>query len=84
MMMQLSRTMHRRALSSVPAVSEIKTVGVVGMGLMGHGIAQASASARMNLQFSPTLPTLFSFFVLFFSLDPGGLVSIFLRFYGPQ
>lgn len=38
----LVRTAGLRTLSSVP---EINTVGVVGMGLMGHGIAQVAAMA---------------------------------------
>jgi len=29
-----------RRMFSTPAVTEIKTVGIVGLGLMGHGIAQ--------------------------------------------
>jgi UDP-N-acetyl-D-mannosaminuronate dehydrogenase len=33
-----------RSLSGVAPVTEIKTVGVVGLGLMGHGIAQLAAS----------------------------------------
>ena len=37
--------LSRRLLSSVPPVGEITKVGVVGMGLMGHGIAQISAAA---------------------------------------
>ena len=36
----------RRLLSTAaPAVTEIKSVGCVGLGLMGHGIAQLSAAA---------------------------------------
>jgi len=31
--------------SSAPVVTEIKTVGMVGLGLMGHGIAQMAATA---------------------------------------
>ena len=43
---QAPRALGRRLLSAAaPAVSEIKTVGCVGLGLMGHGIAQLSASA---------------------------------------
>ena len=38
------RFASRRALSGVAPVSEITKVGVVGMGLMGHGIAQISAA----------------------------------------
>ena len=39
------RSLSRRCFSSAPPVGEIAKVGVVGMGLMGHGIAQISAAA---------------------------------------
>lgn len=38
----------RRAFSS-GAVQDVQTVGVVGLGLMGHGIAQAAATAGMKV-----------------------------------
>jgi 3-hydroxyacyl-CoA dehydrogenase len=48
--MLLSRTLQRHAQRfarglAVKPVQEITTVGVVGLGLMGHGIAQISAAA---------------------------------------
>lgn len=38
-----------RSFSSLPAVKDVHTVGVVGLGLMGHGIAQAAATAGMRV-----------------------------------
>jgi len=46
--MAINRTMLMRQphrLFSAPAVTEIKKVGMVGLGLMGHGIAQISAQS---------------------------------------
>ena len=43
-----SMAVQRRALSSVSG-GEIKKVGVVGLGLMGHGIAQIAAQAGYNV-----------------------------------
>ena len=37
-----------RRLSAAP-VTEIKKVGMVGLGLMGHGIAQAAATAGYDV-----------------------------------
>lgn len=52
----MHRTLHktpqllRRTFSSKhPSLSNIKTVGVVGLGLMGHGVAQMAAQAGYNV-----------------------------------
>jgi phosphoglycerate dehydrogenase-like enzyme len=41
----LSRFLPIRRFMATKAVTEIKTVGMVGLGLMGHGIAQMAANS---------------------------------------
>jgi 3-hydroxyacyl-CoA dehydrogenase len=43
--LQLSASLCRRLLSSSSTVTEIKKVGIIGLGLMGHGVAQVTAQA---------------------------------------
>jgi len=39
----------RRGLSSAASASPLRKVGVIGLGLMGHGIAQTAAAASFNV-----------------------------------
>lgn len=39
----------RRSLSSAASASPLRKVGVIGLGLMGHGIAQTAAAASFNV-----------------------------------
>ena len=49
MLKSLKISHHRFSTTRHPSLENIKTVGVVGLGLMGHGVAQMVAQAGFNV-----------------------------------